>query len=333
MENRLPKGTLGGQAVLEGVMMKGPNGYATAVRLPDKKICVKLNEYKSFGDKHAFFKLPFFRGIVNFLEALTLGTKTLSYSSSFFEEEEEESKADKLFKDIFKDKAESVLIGFTVCFSVILAIGLFVLLPAAIAEFFSKYVDNHYVVSLIEGVIRLLIFILYVVLISQMQDIKRLFMYHGAGHKTINCYEAGKELNPENVKHYKRYHKRCGTSFMFIVMIVSILVFMFITAEEMWLRFLLRLLLIPVVAGISYEIIRLAGRHDNAFFNVLSVPGMWVQKLTTREPDEEMIQVAIIAVEAVIFGQEYVDAVNEAQGLETPGVKYEFDDEEDLEGF
>jgi uncharacterized protein YqhQ len=167
----------------------------------------------------------------------------------------------------------------------------------------------------IEGVIRLAIFIAYVLLISQMEDIKRVFMYHGAEHKTINCYEAGEALTPENVAKHSRYHKRCGTSFLFIVMIVSIFVFMFINAEQMWLRFLLRLILIPVVAGISYEFIRLAGRSDNAVINVLSKPGMWVQKITTKNPEEEMIQVAIVSVESVLYGREYVDAVNEAQGI------------------
>jgi uncharacterized protein YqhQ len=199
--------------------------------------------------------------------------------------------------------------------SIILAVALFMLLPAGIAEFIGKWVNNRVLLSVIEGVIRLAIFILYVLLISQMEDIKRVFMNHGAEHKTINCYEAGDALTPENVAKHSRYHKRCGTSFLFIVMIVSIFVFMFINAEQMWLRFLLRLILIPVVAGISYEFIRLAGRSDNAVINVLSKPGMWVQKITTKNPDEEMIQVAIVSVESVLYGKEYADAVNEAQGI------------------
>ncbi|MGN0153782.1 MAG: DUF1385 domain-containing protein [Lachnospiraceae bacterium] len=315
MEERLPKGTLGGQAVIEGVMMKGPESYSVAVRKPDQKIEVKLEKYQSFGDKHTFCKVPFIRGVVNFTESLVVGMKTLTYSSSFYEEDEVETKADKLFKDIFKEKAESVIIGFTVLLSVIIAVALFMLLPAALAEFIGKWVSSHVLLSVIEGVIRLIIFIIYVVLISQMEDIRRVFMYHGAEHKTINCYEAGESLTPENVAKHSRYHKRCGTSFLFIVMIVSIFVFMFITAEQMWLRFLLRLLLIPVIAGISYEFIRMAGRKDNAFFNILSKPGMWVQRLTTKEPEEEMIQVAIISVEAVLYGKPYADAVNEAQGI------------------
>lgn len=318
MEERLPKGTLGGQAVIEGVMMKGPGGYSVAVRKPDKKIEVKLVRHRSYGDKHPFAKLPFIRGVVNFAEALIVGLRTLNYSAEFYEEEEVETKADQLFKDVFKEKAEDVMIGFTFLVSIVLAVALFMLLPAGIAEFIGKWVPNRAVLSLIEGVIRLAVFIVYVALISQMEDIKRVFMYHGAEHKTINCYEAGDELTPENVAKHSRYHKRCGTSFLFIVMVISILVFMLITAEQMWLRFVLRILLIPVVASISYEFIRLAGRTDNPVINALSKPGMWIQKLTTKEPAEEMIQVAIISVEAVLYGKPYVDAVNQAQGI---GVK------------
>ncbi len=315
MEERLPKGSIGGQAVIEGVMMKGKESYSVAVRKPDKKIEVKLQQYQSFGDKHAWARVPFIRGVVNFAESMVVGMKTLSYSSSFYEEEEQETKADRLIKEVFKEKAESVIMGITLFLSVIIAIALFMMLPAAIGEFIGKWVDNRLLLSLIEGIIRLAIFLIYVALISQMEDIRRVFMYHGAEHKTINCYESGEELTPENVAKHSRFHKRCGTSFLFIVMVVSIVIFMFITADQMWLRFLLRLLLIPVVAGISYEFIRLAGRTDNALMNVLSKPGMWIQRLTTKEPQEEMIQVAIISVEAVLYGMPYVDAVNEAQGL------------------
>lgn len=318
MEERLPKGTLGGQAVIEGVMMKGKDSYSIAVRKPDRKIEVKLVKYQSYGDKHKFAKVPLIRGVVSFAESLVVGLKTLNYSSSFYEEEEEETKADKLIKDIFKEKAESVIIGLTFLVSIIIAVALFMLLPAGIAEFIGKWVDSRIILSIIEGVIRLAIFIVYVVLISQMEDIKRVFMYHGAEHKTINCYESGDALTPENVAKHSRYHKRCGTSFLFVVMVISILVFMLITADQMWLRFVLRLILIPVIAGISYEFIRLAGRTDNTVMNVLSKPGMWIQKLTTKEPAEEMIQVAIISVEAVLYGKAYADAVNQAQGI---GVK------------
>lgn len=329
MEDRLPKGTLGGQAVIEGVMMKGTDSYSVAIRKPDKKIEVKLQKYQSYNDKHKWAKIPFIRGVVNFTESMAVGMKTLSYSSSFYEEEEEETKADKLIKEVFKEKAEGVIMGLTLFCSVIIAIALFMMLPAVIGEFIGKWVDNRLVLSLIEGIIRLVIFIIYVVLISQMEDIRRVFMYHGAEHKTINCYESGDELTPENVAKHSRYHKRCGTSFLFIVMVVSIVVFMFITADQMWLRFVLRLLLIPVVAGISYEFIRLAGKSDNVVMNILSKPGMWIQKLTTKEPEEEMIQVAIISVESVLYGKPYVDAVNEAQGLGKAAKKEEEPKEEE----
>ena len=327
MEERLPKGTLGGQAVIEGVMMKGKTSYSVAVRRPDHKIQVKLHKYESYGDRHGLSKIPFVRGIFNFIESLVIGMNTLNYSSSFYEEEEIETKADKIIKNVFKDKAEKVILGFTIFVSVLIAIALFMLLPAGIAEFLGRWIQNRIALSLIEGVIRLAIFIIYIVLISQMEDIKRVFMYHGAEHKTINCYESGEELTPENVAKCTRYHKRCGTSFLFIVMVISILIFMLITARQMWLRFLLRLLLIPVVAGISYEFIRLAGRSENVLVNILSKPGMWIQKLTTKEPDEEMIQVAIISVGAVLNGKVYVDAVNEAQGI----LKTEFKEDEDYD--
>lgn len=320
MEERLPKGTLGGQAVIEGVMMKGTDSYSVAVRKPDQKIEVKLQKYQSYGDRHAFAKVPFIRGVVNFAESLTVGLKTLNYSASFYEEEEVETKADQVVKDIFKENAENVMIGLTFLVSIVIAVAFFMLLPAGIAEFIGKWVENRVLLSVIEGVIRLAIFIIYVLLISQMEDIKRVFMYHGAEHKTINCYESGDDLTPENVARHSRYHKRCGTSFLFIVMVISIVVFMLITAEQMWLRFVLRIVLIPVIAAVSYEFIRLAGRTDNAVMNILSRPGMWIQRLTTKEPEEEMIQVAIISVESVLYGKSYVDAVNQAQGL---GVKKE----------
>lgn len=316
MENRIPKGSIGGQAVMEGVMMKGPKSCSVAVRRPDGKIEVKLDRYQSIGDKHPFFKVPFIRGIVNFAESFYLGMKTLSYSSAFIEEEDVETKADQVIRNVFKEKAEDVIVGFTIFLSVVLAIALFMMFPVGVASFLGKWIESRVVLSVIEGIIRLVLFIVYVLLISQMEDIRRVFMYHGAEHKTINCYESGDELTPENVARHSRYHKRCGTSFLFIVMIVSIFVFMFISVEQMWLRVLLRLVLVPVVAGISYEFIRYAGRNDNIIVDILSRPGMWVQKLTTKTPDEEMIQVAIISVEAVLYGKDYVEAVNKAQGIQ-----------------
>ncbi len=315
MKERLPKGTLGGQAVMEGVMMKGPEGYSVAVRRPDHKIQVSWKKHCSIAERYRICRLPFIRGIVTFLESLTVGMKTLSYSSAIFEEEEEETKADKLFKSIFKEKTEQAALVLTLICSIVIAIALFVFVPAFIAEFLGKWVTGHFMLCVIEGILRIGVFLGYVALISQMEDIKRVFMYHGAEHMTINCYEAGEELTPEKVAKFSRFHKRCGTSFMFVVMIISIFVFMFITAKQAWLRLLLRLVLVPVVAGISYEFIRAAGRNDGALFDLLSKPGMLVQRLTTKVPNEEMLQVAIVSVEAVLYGQEYVDAVNEAQGI------------------
>ena len=316
MEERLPKGTLGGQAVIEGVMMKGPDSYSVAVRKPDKKIEVKLHKYESFGDRHKFAKLPFIRGVVSFVESLVVGMKTLSYSSSFYDEDEVETKADRLFKDIFKEKAESVILGFTILLSVVIAVALFMLLPAAIAEILGKWISSHVLVAMIEGIIRLLIFLIYVVLISQMEDIKRVFMYHGAEHKTINCLEAGVELTTENVDNYSRLHKRCGTSFIFIVMIISMVFFFFIRVDTIWLRIVLRLLFLPLVAGVSYEFIRLAGSSDHPLVQIFSKPGLALQKLTTKEPDHSMIEVAIASVEGVFDWREYLENLHKGEQKE-----------------
>lgn len=314
---------IGGQAVMEGVMMKNGDRYAVAVRKPDKDIEIKVVDYVSVGSRSAFFRIPIIRGVVNFVESLVIGVKTLMYSATFFDEEEPEDKA-KADEDKHgrKSKEKSpeqkkreddlTMIG-TVAFSLVFAIALFMMLPAFIGELIDRVIDNRILMSVIEGVLRLAIFLGYVAIISLMKDIQRVFMYHGAEHKTINCFEAGVPLTPENVKKYSRYHKRCGTSFLFIVMIISIIVFMFISADTAWLRLIIRLLLIPVIAGISYEFIMFAGRSDSKIANIMSVPGMWVQRLTTREPDLDMIEVAIKSVEAVINWQEYQEAMHRGE--------------------
>ncbi len=296
---------IGGQAVLEGIMMKGPDSYALAVRKPDKEIDVQVTPYKSLGEKHKPANIPIVRGVINFIESLYIGMSTLMKSSEYFEEEEEEKpkKANNA-----GDKASLV---FTLIVSLAIAIGVFMLLPAFIAKLIFSEETSSILVNLTEGVMRLVIFLLYVALISKMEDIKRTFMYHGAEHKTINCLEAGDDLTVENVRKHTRFHKRCGTSFVFIVMIVSIVVFMFVRTDTMWLRLLSRVLLIPVIAGISYEFIRYAGRHNDACSRILSQPGLWVQRLTTKEPDDSMIEVAIKSVEAVIDWHEYVRCVRE----------------------
>lgn len=311
----MKKAYIGGQAVIEGVMMKNDDDYAIAVRKPDHTIEVKKEKYEAFSNKYAFAKWPIIRGIVNFVESMVIGMKTLTYSASFFEEEEEgePSKMYNWFDKITGGKSEDVLMGFTVCLSIVMAVGIFMVLPYFLTDFLRKYIESHFIVTVLEGVVRIGIFLAYVTLISKMEDIQRVFMYHGAEHKTINCMEQGEELTPENVMKYSRLHKRCGTSFLLIVMIVSIIFFMFIRVDNMWLRVLVRVLLVPVIAGVSYEFIRLAGRSDSKLVCILSKPGMLLQKLTTREPDKEMIEVAIKAVEGVFDWEAYVKAVKEGR--------------------
>lgn len=279
---------------MEGVMMKNLDRYAVAVRKPDHEIEVMTDEYKSLGSRYAVLGLPIIRGVVNFGESLYIGLKTLSYSSSFYEEEDyEPGKVEQFFTKIFGDKLESVLMGITMVISVILALGIFMVLPFFLTNLMKGFLPSYSIRTLIEGIIRVALFLIYIWLISKMEDIKRVFMYHGAEHKTINCLEHGEDLTPENIKKYSRLHKRCGTSFLLIVMIVSIVVFMFIRVDSLVWKFVLRILLVPVVAGISYEFIRLAGRSDSKIVNTLSKPGLYLQYFTTREPDEEMMEVAI----------------------------------------
>lgn len=297
---------IGGQAVIEGVMMKNKDQYAVAVRKPDKMIEVKVEKYHGIAEKHSIFKYPVLRGMGAFVESMVVGMKTLTYSASFYEEEEiKPSKLEETMGKVFKEKAESVVMGITVAVSIVAAVAIFMILPFFIAEFFKQAIDNRIVLALVEGLLRIGIFIAYIAAISQMQDIKRVFMYHGAEHKTINCVENGKELTVENVREQSRYHKRCGTSFLFIVMFISIIFFLFIHVDNVGLRMLFRVLLVPVIAGISYEFIRLAGRSDNIVVRILSKPGMWLQGMTTREPEDDMIEVAIQSVEAVFDWRAY----------------------------
>lgn len=308
---------IGGQAVMEGVMMKNHNKYAVAVRKPDKEIEIQVNACKSSSDRPKICSFPVVRGVVNFVDSLMIGVKTLMYSAQFFEEEEEledtVSKKSEKKQSKKKDKSEDAMMAGTVVLSIVIAVGLFMLLPAWIASLLEKVISNHILLGLIEGVIRLVIFLAYVVIISCMEDIKRTYMYHGAEHKTINCLEHGKDLTVENVMQASRFHKRCGTSFLFIVMLVSILVFMCITADAIWLRLLLRVLLVPVIAGISYEFIRYAGRSESLLANAFSKPGLMIQRLTTKEPTEDMVEVAIASVEAVLDWRAYLEEQRQEQ--------------------
>ena len=299
---------VGGQAVMEGVMMKNREAYAVAVRKPDQTIETKVSEYNGTIKNKKIRKLPIIRGVINFVESLYLGMSTLMFSASFFEDEEEEAakknresmtKEERKALEEKEKKQEKALMGGTVAFSIILALAIFFALPYFLSGFFRKVIDSETLIALLEGVIRLVIFVAYIAIISLTPDIKRTFMYHGAEHKCINCIEHGLELNVENVRASSKQHKRCGTSFLLIVMLISIVFFMFIRVDSGVLRLLLRLLLIPVIAGVSYEFIRLAGRYDNWFVNLLSQPGLWMQRLTTKEPSDDMIEVGIAAVNAV----------------------------------
>lgn len=304
---------IGGQAVMEGIMMRCQDRYSVGVRKPDGEIEVKVEPYKSWGKEKKLWKLPVFRGVLSFFESLVVGMKCLMYSASFLEEEEEEkaskeqlTEEEKKKKDQKIEKQEQWMMYGTVAFSVILSIALFILLPYFIAGFLRHITKSEVLISVAEACVRMLLFLGYLLLISRMKDIQRVFMYHGAEHKCINCVEHGLELNVENVMKSSREHKRCGTSFLLFVMIVSIIFFLFIRVSSPWLRVVVRLLLLPVIAGVSYEIIRLAGRSDNWFVTMLSKPGLALQRLTTREPEPEMAEVAIKAVEAVFDWKAYL---------------------------
>ena len=309
---------IGGQAVIEGVMMKNMDRYAVSVRKPNGKIETKVEECVSFAEKHPLFQLPVFRGMANFLESMVIGMKTLNYSASFYEDEEEqtESRTEQLLEKILGEKAEKIIMGIVLVFSLAISIGLFMILPYIASEALGKLIRNEYVILFMEGIIRIAIFLGYIVLISRMEDIKRVFMYHGAEHKTINCLEAGVPLTPENVDNFSRLHKRCGTSFIFIVMIISMVFFFFIRVDTIWLRIVLRLLFLPLVAGVSYEFIRLAGRSDHPLVQIFSKPGLALQKLTTKEPDHSMIEVAIASVEGVFDWREYLENLHKGEQKE-----------------
>ncbi len=288
---------IGGQAVLEGIMMRNGPKYSVAVRKPDGEIAVDVKDYKSVIPWKTPLKIPFIRGIFNFVDSLVLGMRTLTYSASFFEDEEEELLTEE--EAAKREKQEKIFLNLTIVAAVILAVAIFMILPYYLSGFVERYTSSRAVMTVFEGVIRVIIFLLYILLISRTRDIKRTFMYHGAEHKCINCIEHGLELNVENVRKSSKQHKRCGTSFLFFVMIVSIIFCFFIVTESPVLRVVLRIALFPLIAGVSYEIIRLAGNSDNPVVNLLSRPGMWVQNMTTKEPDDSMIEVGIRAVEEV----------------------------------
>lgn len=293
---------IGGQAVIEGVMMKNKDKYAIAVRKPDGEIEIKTENNGGLSSKSKICKYPIIRGVVNFIDSLILGMSTLTYSASFYEEDENDTRTEEE-----KKKSDTLFNITTIIISVIMAVGIFVVGPFFLTQkLLIRYISSQTLLILIEGVIRVLLFVGYVSLISLMKDIKRVYMYHGAEHKCINCIEHGMELTVDNVRKSSKEHKRCGTSFMLIVMCLSILIIMLVRFDSMLLKMVARLLLIPVIAGISYEVLRFAGTYDNKFTNILSKPGLWLQGLTTREPDDSMIEVGIASVEAVFDWKKYL---------------------------
>ncbi|WP_027422127.1 DUF1385 domain-containing protein [Lachnobacterium bovis] len=290
---------VGGQAVMEGVMMRNKDHYAVAVRKPDNEIEIKVSEYEGIIKNKKIRKIPIIRGIISFVESLYLGMSTLMYSASFFEEDNNKKNKDVKEAKCEESKQETIMIALTVATSILLAVGLFFVLPYFVSMLFEKYIKSKVLVAFLEGMVRLVIFLLYISLISFTPDIKRVYMYHGAEHKCINCIEHGYELTVENVRKSSKHHKRCGTSFLILVLMISIIFFMFIQFDSHIVKLLIRLVCIPLIAGVSFEVIQLAGKKDNKFINIISAPGLWMQRITTKEPDDDMIEVGIASVEAV----------------------------------
>ena len=296
---------IGGQAVLEGIMMKNRDRYAVAVRKPDGEIFVQTEEFHSVTGRYKkLTTIPFIRGVFNFIDSMVLGIKTLTFSASFYEEEEEEKEFSEA-EQKKKEKQESLLMAGTVAFSIVAAVVIFMVLPYFLSSLMKPVVPSYHLRTVIEGFVRIGIFIIYILLISRMEDIQRTFMYHGAEHKCINCIEHGLPLTVENVRNSSRQHKRCGTSFLFFVLAISIILLLLIRVESPLMRVVVRIVLLPVIAGVSYEVLKLAGNSDNPVVNLLSKPGMAIQKMTTSEPDDGMIEVAIQAVEAVFDWRAY----------------------------
>ncbi|MFT8315236.1 MAG: DUF1385 domain-containing protein [Clostridium sp.] len=315
------KHSVGGQAVIEGVMMRGAKGIATAVRKEDNTIELKIEKIVPYAKRNKFFALPIIRGFVSLVESMIIGIKTLNYSASFFEDEEdnEPSKFDEFLNKIFKDKTNDALMAISLCISIVFAVGVFFALPTFAANIFKNLnVHNTVILNLLEGVIRVTIFILYLYLIGKMSDIQRVFQYHGAEHKTVFCYENNDELTPENASKYSRFHPRCGTNFLFLVMIISIFVFSLTGWNSLIFRIISRIVLLPIVSGVTYEVIRWMGRSNNGLSKIFSYPGLMLQKLTTREPDYSQLEVAIKALKGAegIVDSENADEVEDKNCVE-----------------
>ena len=295
------KTSIGGQAVIEGVMMRGPKLTALSVRMPDQSISTEV--WDTPNSNKWYKKTPFIRGVFNFVESMTDGYKSLmkaAEKAGLDEEAEEPSKFEQKLRQLLGDKFMPFLQGCILLFSLAMALFFFAFLPTTLVGFFKDYISHPLALSALEGLTKIAILILYLALISNMSDIKRVFMYHGAEHKTIFCYEHGEELTVENVRKYTRFHPRCGTSFLVIVLLLSILVSSMVSWDNLWMRVGLKVLCLPIIMSLSYECIKFAGRHDNLFTRILSAPGLWTQRLTTREPDDSMIECAIAAVTPVL---------------------------------
>ena len=306
---------IGGQAVMEGVMMMNKDRYSVAVRRPDGEIEVKVEQHKPLTKHKELLKVPILRGVFSFADSMIVGMSSLMYSASFYEDEEEEkkkpaTKEEEEQQKAKKEKTDRLMMYGTVTFSVVIAVVLFLMVPYFLSELLHKAGAGTTLTAVAEAFVRVALFLGYLAAISRMEDIQRVFMYHGAEHKCINCIEHGLPLTVENVRKSSKHHKRCGTSFLLIVMLISILFFMFIRVDSKPLQLLLRLVLIPVIAGVSYEFIRLAGRYDNPVVNMLSVPGLLMQRMTTKEPDDEMIEVGIASVEAVFDWKKWQEENN-----------------------
>lgn len=293
---------IGGQAVIEGIMMRNKDKYAIAVRKPDNEIELSVRESRLLTEKYKWLNFPVIRGVFNFVDSLVTGVSTITYSASFYDDpaEQKKTKADEIGKAIFKDKLESVLMAVTIIISVALAVGLFMVVPYFVSRLLAGVVTSQFLLNFLEGIVRVVIFLLYLVAISHMNDIKRTFMYHGAEHKTIYCYESGLELTVENAKKFTTLHPRCGTNFLFIVMATSIILFSFFGWPNILVRIIMRILCIPIVAGISYEIIKFLGKYNNILSKIVAYPGMMLQHITTNEPEDDQLEVAIKALKAVI---------------------------------
>lgn len=310
MNKEIHKTSIGGQAVIEGVMMRGPKDIAVAVRKSDGEIVIDKKPVASVLQKYKFLKLPIVRGVVSFIESMITGIKTLMFSAELYDVEDDEpaykpSKFDLWLEKIFGNK--DVLVYTSLVLSLILAMGLFVMLPALITKYATFFISNNVVKSLIEGVVRMCIFVLYIFFVSRTKEMQRVFQYHGAEHKSIACYEHGEELTIENVRKHSRFHPRCGTSFLIEVMIISVIVFSFLSWDNIIVRMLTKLALMPVVAGLAYEVIKLAGRYDNKIMGIINKPGLWLQRLTTREPDDSQIEVALRSLTEVMTGNKEDD--------------------------